>query len=151
MSDIKNISVLEVKRIFAATPTDIFEAWMSREKWQAWIGPEGMFCEVPLLHPVVGGNFQIKMKITEDNIIPVIGTYREIEKPARIVFTWGRANDDISRHSLITVTLDSSAGKTALTLRHEGLDTQESRDAHGRGWNDTFNKLERFLLSISGT
>lgn len=146
MADVQDHPVLEVKRTFAASPSVVFEAWMNREQWQAWIGPEGMFCEVPLLEPIVGGNFQIKMKISAENIIPVIGVYREIEKPTRIAFTWGRA-DSTAPHSLITVTLKNAEGKTALTLSHEGLGSPESRDSHGRGWNDTFNKLERYLLT----
>ncbi len=147
MSGTKTDRTLEVKRTFDIDPDTLFDAWMMREKWQAWIGPEGMFCEIPLLQPAVGGNFQIKMKIADDHVIPVAGIYREIEKPARIVFTWGRADDDISRHSLITVTLKNSDEKTVLTLWHDGLVTPESRDAHGRGWNETFDKLERYLAS----
>lgn len=136
--------VLEVKRIFQAGADKIFNAWMNREEWQEWIGPEGMYCEVPLQQPVVGGNFQIQMKISRDNVFPVVGTYREIQKPTRIAFTWGRAGDTAPQ-SLITVTLQEHAGKTTLILQHEGLSSLESRNAHERGWNDTFNKLERYL------
>ena len=41
--------VLEIKRLFDAPPERIFDAWLVREEWQAWIGPEGTQCEVPVL------------------------------------------------------------------------------------------------------
>ncbi len=31
--------VLQVRRVFEATPEELFDAWFSREQWQAWIGP----------------------------------------------------------------------------------------------------------------
>lgn len=144
MNDRNDNPVLKIKRVFAASPNKVFDAWMNREEWQAWIGPEGMACEVPLLEPFVGGNFQIKMKISDDNIIPVVGVFREIEKPSRIAFSWGRAGDPLSQ-SIITVILNAIDGHTALTLQHEGLSSVESRNDHERGWNGTFNKLARYL------
>jgi hypothetical protein len=32
-----------------------------------------------------------------------------------------------------------------MTLRHEGLPDEESRNAHGKGWNGTLNKLVLYL------
>lgn len=144
MIDTHGNPVLEVVRIFEVAPEAVFDAWLQRDAWQAWIGPEGLLCEVPLQQAFVGGHFQIRMKISEENIIPVIGTYREIEKPARIVFTWGR-DGDTKPQSVITVVLKDLGGRTQLTLSHAGLDSAESRDAHGQGWNATFNKLARYL------
>lgn len=146
MNDTAANPILEVTRIFAASPSKVFDAWMNREQWQAWIGPEGMMCEVPLMEPFEGGNFQIKMKISEDNIIPVVGVFREIEKSHRIVFTWGRAGDALSQ-SVITVMLNAINERTELTLQHTGLSSIESRNDHERGWNGTFNKLERHLAA----
>ena len=35
-------SVLEITRIFEASPTEVFNAWLDREQWASWIGPEGV-------------------------------------------------------------------------------------------------------------
>ena len=43
--------VLEIVRSFDAPPARVSDAWLVREQWQAWIGPEGVQCEVPLLEP----------------------------------------------------------------------------------------------------
>ncbi len=139
--------ILEIKRVFAANSTDVFDAWMNRAAFEAWIGPEGIVCPVSLLEPFVGGTFQIQMKISEDNSFPVVGVFREIETSTRIVFSWGRAGD-ASNPSIITVLFKAIDGHTELTLQHAGLLTAESRNAHGLGWNGTFNKLGHYLERI---
>ena len=136
--------VLEIKRTLDAPPQAVFDAWMNREEFQAWIGPEGVTCDVPVLEPRVGGQYRIDMKMKDGSTIPVGGTFKAIEEPDRIVFTWGRAGD-ASWTSLITLTLRAVGDKTELTLRHEGLLTEKDREDHGKGWNSALNKLERYV------
>ncbi len=143
MSDIDD-TVLEITRIFDAPPKRVFDAWMNREEWQSWIGPEGINCEVPEQDARVGGRYRINMKLTSGETLPVVGSYRIIEPYRRIVFTWG-ADGDPARQSTITLTFRDLGGKTELTLRQEGLRTAENRDGHVKGWNSALNKLERFL------
>ncbi len=146
MSDTNNDFSLEVQRTLNAVPEKVFDAWMTREAWQAWIGPKGLRCEVPLLEAVVGGRFQIRMSIAAGKTIPVAGIYREVERPARIVFNWGRA-DEPARSTLISITLTARDSKTVVTLRHEGLESAASRDSHLQGWNDALDKLAAYLLA----
>ena len=47
MNTMTDAPVLEVKRLLDATPEQVFDAWMKRERWQAWIGPEGTQSDVP--------------------------------------------------------------------------------------------------------
>jgi uncharacterized protein YndB with AHSA1/START domain len=42
---------LTISRLFDASPEEVFDAWIEREQWQAWLGPEGVTCKVPLLEP----------------------------------------------------------------------------------------------------
>ena len=137
-------TIVEVTRIFDASPKRVFDAWMVRENWQNWIGPEGINCEVPQLDAEVGGRYRINMELTNGDRIPVTGAYQVIEPYKRIVFTWGWGGDP-SRTSTITLTFRDLGGKTELTLRQEGLPTVESRDDHTKGWNSALNKLVRYL------
>jgi uncharacterized protein YndB with AHSA1/START domain len=143
---VTNDTVLEITRLFDAPPARVFDAWMTREEWQAWIGPEGVQCEVPLLEARVGGRYQIKMGMSDGQVIPVGGVFKAIEAPNRIVFTWGWDGDP-TRESLITLTFRDKDGKTEMTLRQEGLGSAENRDGHGKGWNSAFNKLERYVAT----
>ncbi len=136
--------VLEIKRLFDAPPERIFDAWLVREEWQAWIGPEGTQCEVPVLEPRVGGKYRILMHMSDGRTLPVSGEFQAIERPHRFVFTWGWEGD-AKRNSLVTVALKASGGKTEMILRHEGLPTPEDREGHGKGWNSTLNKLAAYV------
>jgi uncharacterized protein YndB with AHSA1/START domain len=137
-------TTLEITRLFDATPARVFDAWLKREQWQAWIGPEGMNCDVILLEPRIGGRYRITMRLTDGSVAPVAGIFKTIDAPNSLVFTWGWEGDP-ARTSLITLTFRDKAGRTELTLRQEGLRTVENRDGHVKGWHSALNKLVAFL------
>ena len=139
-------TLLEITRVFDAPPARVFDAWLNREEWQSWIGPEGINCEVPLLEPHIGGRYRIVMRLSDGRVIPVSGIFKTIDAPRTLAFTWGWENDP-TRQSLITLTLREKAGKTELTLRQEGLGSVSHRDDHGRGWTSALNKLVAHLAA----
>jgi uncharacterized protein YndB with AHSA1/START domain len=135
--------VLQVRRVFEATPEELFDAWFEREQWQAWIGPEGCQCEVPLLEPKVGGRYRIQMHLSDGREIPVEGEFKTVDRPRSLVFTWGWALAGGS--TLVRLSFKAVEGGTELTLIHEGLPTPEDREGHGKGWNSALNKLARYV------
>ena len=135
---------LVITRTFDAAPEQVFDAWLTREQWQAWIGPEGVDSDVPLMEPRVGGRYRVEMHMPNGDIITTVGVFETIDRARTLKFTWG-ADGDPSRQSLVTLTFSKKGAKTELTLRQEGLPGASSRDAHSRGWNSTLNKLERHL------
>jgi len=147
MNTMTDAPVLIVKRILEASPERVFDAWMVHEQFQAWIGPEGVTCQVPVFEPRVGGRYKIIMNMSDGSTIPVIGTFKTMDRPKDFSMTWKweSGEDD----SLVTVSLRDLGGKTELTLRHDGLQTAENCAAHERGWNGTLNKLGRLLTGAS--
>ncbi len=139
-------TTLIVTRLFDAPPARVFNAWLKREEWQAWIGPEGVQCEVPLLEPQVGGKYRINMRLTDGNLIPVAGVFQTIDPPNTLVFTWGWDGDP-SRTSVITLSFRAKGNQTELTLVQEGLGTVANRDGHNKGWNSALNKLVTYLAA----
>jgi uncharacterized protein YndB with AHSA1/START domain len=138
-------TTLIMTRVIDAPPEAVFDAWMQHDQFQAWIGPEGVSCEVPVHEPRVGGRYVIDMRMTSGQVVPVGGVFQVIERPHRVVFTWGWDGDP-ARQSLITLTFrDLGAGRTELTLLQEGLGTRANRDDHERGWTSVLGKLARFL------
>jgi uncharacterized protein YndB with AHSA1/START domain len=135
--------VLQVRRVFDASPEELFDAWFSREQWQAWIGPEGCQCEVPVLEPKVGGRYRIQMHLNDGRELPVEGEFKTVDRPRSLVFTWGWALAGGS--TLVRLTFKAVEGGTELTLIHEGLPTAEDREGHGKGWNSALNKLARHV------
>jgi uncharacterized protein YndB with AHSA1/START domain len=145
MSDSATVNeTLRIIRVFDAPCAKVFNAWLNREEWQSWIGPEGISCEVPLLEPWVGGRYRIGMRLSDGRMIPVAGVFKTIDAPRKLVFTWGWEGDG-ARESLITVTLREIGNKTELTLQQDGLGSAANRDDHGKGWTSAFNKLAVYL------
>jgi uncharacterized protein YndB with AHSA1/START domain len=141
--------VLKITRLFDAPPGRVFDAWLVKEEWGAWIGPEGGHCDIVEFEPRVGGRYQLVMHISGRGDIPVEGVFKTIERPSpgkmgRFAFTWGWA---LGGHgdTLVSVTLKDVGGRTELTLTHEGLPTAEDREGHGKGWNSTLNKLALYV------
>jgi len=137
-------TILVITRLFDASSERVFDAWMTREQWQSWIGPEGVDCEVHLLEPSVGGRYRLTMHVPGQPTIAVAGLFKVIERPRTLSFTWGSEGDP-SRQSLVTLNFTEQQGKTELTLRQEGLGSTDNRDQFGRGWNSALNKLALYL------
>ena len=136
--------VLQVRRVFDVTPEELFDAWFTREQWQAWIGPEGCRCDVPVLEAHAGGRYRVQMHLSDGREIPVEGVFREVDRPHSLAFTWGWAlsgNPD----TLVRLAFRAVPGGTELTLTHEGLPGEDDRIGHGKGWNSALNKLARYV------
>ncbi len=131
---------LEIKRVFDASCADVFSAWLERDQWQAWIGPEGIHCDLPDFEPRVGGRYRLVMHLPSGETINVVGVFKSIERDKQFSFTWGSAQD-AGKTTLVIVTLRDLGGRTELTLRQEGLPTAELRDSHIGGWQSALNKL----------
>ena len=141
--------VLEIRRVFDAPPARVFEAWLDRDEWASWIGPEGVRCDLPLFEPRVDGRYRLTMHLPDGKVLPVAGVFTAIEKNKSFCFTWGMEGDP--RQTLVTVELRNLNGRTELKLRHEGLPSAADRDDHGKGWNSALNKLAAHLATKSAT
>jgi uncharacterized protein YndB with AHSA1/START domain len=141
--------VLEIRRVFDAPPEALFDAWFTREQWQAWIGPEGCQCEVPVLEPKVGGRYRIDMALSDGRVLPVEGVFRTVDRPSSnkggaLAFTWNWALNG-GGETLVRLAFRAVDGGTEVTLIHEGLPTATDRQNNGVGWNGTLNKLARYI------
>jgi uncharacterized protein YndB with AHSA1/START domain len=77
------------------------------------------------------------------------GEYVELDLPHRVVFTWGWEGGDAvpPGASTVEITLTPQDGGTLVRLEHRDLPTQESREAHGHGWD---HYLERLVVAAAG-
>jgi uncharacterized protein YndB with AHSA1/START domain len=144
-------STLIITRIFDAAPERVFDTWLDARAIAKWIGPRVVKAETLELTPQIGGRYRIHMRGTDGSAGPTVGgTYREIVRPERLVFTWkwetGHPMGAAGQETLITLTFRAAgAGKTEMTLRHEMFETKESRDSHNQGWNASFDKMAEML------
>ena len=132
---------LEVRRTFAAPPERVFAAWTTPEELKRWAGPGQMECPVTEVDLRVGGRFRIHMRAPNGSEHRVIGTYREIDPPRRLVYTWTAETDPVVADTVVTVEFHDRGGKTEVVLRHEGLPNEDKRNRHEAGWTGCLEKL----------
>ena len=93
--------------------------------------------------PRIGGRFRVCFA-TDDEYYEVGGVYREVVPNQPLVFSWAWHSTP-ERESQVTVSLKPDGDGTLLTLHHEQLFDEASRDGHGRGWSAALDKLEKYL------
>jgi len=140
---------LVISRTFDAPRERVFDAWLDAKIISQWIGPRGISAEAELLEPRVGGRYRIFMRGSDGTGPTVSGTYREIKRPERLVFTWAwetaHPHGQAGYETLVTLTFRSVGAKTEMTMCHELFESKESRDSHNHGWNGSFDKLTEVL------
>ena len=63
------------------------------------------------------------------------GTYREVDEPKRLVYTWDwREEGQQMGETLVTVEFNEVEGGTEIVLVHDGFPADEARAGHGEGW-----------------
>jgi uncharacterized protein YndB with AHSA1/START domain len=135
-----------VRREIAAPAEDLFDAWLDARSLGSWLRPSGIRETRAETDPRVGGTFRIVMVDDESSIMHT-GTYREIDRPRRLVFTWTSPATRF-RDSIVTVTFQlSSDSSTVVEIHQVGLPDEEARASHHAGWSDVLRELGRITHS----
>jgi len=134
---------LNVSRTIDASPEALFNAWLDPALLAKFMAPApGMTVPHAANDPVEGGRFDIVMKAGEQEI-PHAGTYVEINRHSRLVFTWESPMS--TDGSTVTLTFDAVDGGTKVNLHHVKFANEESRDNHAGGWERILENLAAAL------
>jgi uncharacterized protein YndB with AHSA1/START domain len=150
---------LVIERVFDAPRDLVWKAWSEPELFMRWYGPKGFTTPVCKIDFRVGGAWLNCMRSPDGQEFWSTGVYREIVAMERIVTTMERSDADgnvvpathdgmgadVPIEMLMTVTFEEQAGKTKMTLRHQGLPAGEMREGAGQAWNQAFDKLAESL------
>ncbi len=135
MSDLS----LTISRTIEASAQRVFDAWLDPLALAKFMRPmPGMDAPDVKNDPVEGGRFDIVMRPGDDDI-PHAGTYIEITKYTRLIFTW--ESPFSVEGSTVTLDFEEADGKTEVTLTHVKFPSQESRDNHNSGWGQILETL----------
>jgi uncharacterized protein YndB with AHSA1/START domain len=141
-------NTLRVTRLIAAPRDKVFRALTEAEALTIWFAPSPMRWTVP---PEVdarpGGHYCLRVE-KDDKRWRVHGTYRELNPPERIVFTWNFENDPIrgeDADSVVTIELFDRDGKTEVVLTHEDLPSAAAREDHIGGWERCLGGIDQLL------
>jgi uncharacterized protein YndB with AHSA1/START domain len=142
---------LVLTRVIDAPRNLVFQAWTDAEHLKRWQGaPRGFTVTVEEMDIRTGGQFRICMHSPESGDHRIVGTYREVTPPERLIFThrWLDAAGKALPETLVTINFKDCGGKTELTLRQTGFVSVESRDGHALGWNSQLDQFTEYLARI---
>lgn len=134
---------LSVERTIPGPIDAVFDAWLNADTLKKFMTPgPGMSVPTATTDPRVGGRFHIIMK-DADREIPHDGEYRVIDRPHRLVFTWV---SEPAGNSIVTLDFHRLTERsTRVTLTHEKLASEMSRDGHRGGWTAILESLGRVV------
>jgi uncharacterized protein YndB with AHSA1/START domain len=135
---------LRIVRIVDAPRDQVFRAWTDPEQLRRWWGPGAFTCPEAEVDLRPGGGYRLAMQPTDGDPFILGGTYREVEPPARLVYTWrwetGPAADGSA--SLVTVEFADRNGQTEITLTHADFPPGHGAAPYRMGWEGGFEKFE---------
>jgi uncharacterized protein YndB with AHSA1/START domain len=143
----RDVPALRLERGFAAPRQRVFRAWTDPAEIGRWFAPTDQHTtRVIALDVRVGGRYRIEMVSPSGNVYAVVGTFREVRPPERLVFTWTWEGKDMGE-TLVTLDFHDRGGATDLVLTHERFPTPELRDEHGTGWAGCLNRLAALVAA----
>jgi uncharacterized protein YndB with AHSA1/START domain len=132
--------IVQLRRRVKAGAEEIFDLWTKPELMARWMSPfpGAVACKASAdLRP--GGAFSLAM-ISGDSRRDVSGTYVQIDRPRKLVFTWmGPLTNNVN--TLVTLELDPRGDETDLVLTHERLPTTAIVEGHTKGWGNILDHL----------
>jgi len=120
-----------------ADPERVFDYFTKPEAILRWMG------DYAVLDPHPGGQFTLDI-----NGVPVRGRYLAVDRPHRLVLSWGHAGSDRlpPGASTVEITFAPDDGGTIVTVVHAGLPAADA-EQHRLGWG---HFLDRLLIAAAG-
>ena len=150
---------LNMTRTFASQPETVYDAWLGPDIFRKWLFTAENTNQVAVNQPEVGGSWEIVDR-REGKDYRAIGTYRELDRPNRIVMTFEMPQFSDTTDELI-ISLKPVPDGTEMTFTqnitvpHEDgwgkseieKAMQEYHDSSKQGWNLMFQSLKELLES----
>lgn len=142
---------LILTRVFDAPRELVFRMWTDPKHLARWWGPKDFTNPVCEADARPGGALRIVMRGPDGNEYPMVGVFREVAAPERLVFTNiavdGQGNPILD--GLTTVTFAEEGGKTKLTLetRAVALVAYAAAYLNGMeaGWTQSLERLAAYV------
>lgn len=139
-----------VRRRLSASAERVFAAFADPALVARWLrpSPEVMLTVLEFdFRP--DGSYRFAYDVPDGRRMIVGGTYRMIERPTRIVFSWliEPPDEHAGIDSEVTVTFESRGNATELTIRHARFGRDDADARHAEGWRGALELLETLLPS----
>lgn len=154
---------VRIEEAFDAPRERVFDAWIRPELLTRWYAPHGCSLHIELLDARPGGSFHWCIRHPEFGDCWAIGSYIEVVRPERIVFTLviadasGRPatpesqghDPDFPAETVVRVTFDERDGLTVVTLEQNVSEELAKRTGAHAGWTEMLDRLGRLLADGS--
>jgi len=133
------ITKVERELAIAASPETVWEFLVDPEKTTRWMGQRATLAARP------GGLYRCE-------VIPghtAVGEFVVLDRPHRLVFTWGWENETEvpPGSSTVEIELTSDGDGTILHFVHHDLPNTKSAESHSHGWG---HYLPRLAVAAAG-
>jgi uncharacterized protein YndB with AHSA1/START domain len=137
-----------MERVLQTAPPLAFEAFSDPKELVRWWGPEGFTIPSLRFPATVGETYRIEMQPPEGDAFHLTGEFREVDPPARLVYTFAWEDpdpDDVE--TLVALSFRDLGESTAVALNQGPFKTEARRALHREGWTESFDKLEPLLAA----
>ena len=141
-------ALVEVRRRFRVAPEKVFAAFAEARWVRRWLSPSPDITLALLQFDFrEGGAYRFVYHVPGGQITTVRGTYRLIEAPSKIVFSWliEPPDEHAGLESEVTVTITPYGEVTELIIRHERLMRPGAKVRHAAGWRGALEQLGALL------
>jgi len=138
---------LHLEKILVVPPERVFAAFVDAEQVRRWWGPAGFTVPSLQFDAVEGRDYRIVMQPPDGDVFHIRGTFRAVETPRRLVFTFiYEEPDPDDQETLVTLTLEPADPGTRAILDQGPFKTPARLELHRDGWTETLELLERSLV-----
>jgi uncharacterized protein YndB with AHSA1/START domain len=138
---------LELARLFPAPRERVFEFFANAALLAEWWGPSGFSIPSVDFVPRVGGTYRIEMQPPDGDAFELTGTFREVDIPSRLAFTFNWEPADLDdQETVVQLAFEATDDSTRVHLRQGPFKTEERRALHRDGWTESLDKLAARLV-----
>ena len=141
-------SRVELRRLLNAPAERVFAAFADATLVAQWLRPSpDVKLQVLALEFHEGGRYRFAYDVPDGKRMVVGGSYRRIEPPRCIVFSWliEPPDEHAGIDSEVTVLLEPREGGTELIVRHDRWQRADAQARHSIGWQGAIDQLEAQL------
>jgi uncharacterized protein YndB with AHSA1/START domain len=137
---------LRLEMTFPPPPERVFGAFVDAQQLRQWWGPVGFTVAGLEFRPEEGSDYRIEMQPPEGDVFHVRGTFRAIEAPRLLAFTFVYEEPDPDdQETLVTVRFEQVGQATRVLLDQGPFRTAARLALHRDGWTQTLERLGEFL------
>lgn len=139
---------LKIERHYKTDAQTLFAFLTEEEHIPKWWCPEGVSVLPEHLMFKKQGPWTLTMRGDDTGSLhKVSGEIIEFSSPHRLRYSWAWHDDDDQRghESEVSFLIEPDGDGVKLTMRHIGLESEESLEDHRGGWESTMTKLDRIF------